>query len=108
MLEMKRYSWPGNVRELEHIIERSVLLESGDIIKQIHLPVPKSALREDGDSTFKLTTIEENERQHIFDTLAYCAGRITGPGGAAEILGVPPSTLHSKMKKLGIVRKHVI
>jgi transcriptional regulator with GAF, ATPase, and Fis domain len=108
MLEMMRYSWPGNVRELEHLIERSVLLENGPIIKQIHLPVPKSASNAQGDSTFRLTTIDDNERQHIFDTLTYCGGKITGSGGAAEILGVPPSTLHSKMKRLGIVRKHVI
>ncbi|UFH57261.1 sigma-54-dependent Fis family transcriptional regulator [Spirosoma sp. KNUC1025] len=108
MLEMMRYSWPGNVRELEHLIERSVLLEMGQVIKQIHLPVPKTASNFQGDSTFQLTTIDDNERQHIFDTLTYCGGRITGAGGAAEILGVPPSTLHSKMKRLGIVRKHVV
>ncbi|GGH26636.1 Fis family transcriptional regulator [Dyadobacter endophyticus] len=107
MLEMKRYSWPGNVRELEHLIERSVLLESGPIIKQIHLPTPKTAINGDGEPIFRLVTIEENERQHIFDTLNYCSGRITGVGGAAEILGLPASTLHSKMKKLGIRRTHV-
>lgn len=107
MLEMKRYSWPGNVRELEHLIERSVLLESGPIIRQIHLPTPKTAINGDGESVFRLVTIEENERQHIFDTLNYCSGRITGAGGAAEILGLPASTLHSKMKKLGIRRTHV-
>ncbi|GGN13077.1 Fis family transcriptional regulator [Dyadobacter beijingensis] len=107
ILEMKRYTWPGNVRELEHLIERSMLLETGPIIRQIHLPVPKNAASSNGEEFFRLTTIEENERQHIFDTLNYCGGRITGTGGAAEILGVPASTLHSKMKKLGIRRTHV-
>ncbi|MET0299765.1 MAG: sigma 54-interacting transcriptional regulator, partial [Flavitalea sp.] len=106
MLELKRYSWPGNVRELEHLIERSVLLETGEVIRQVHLPTPKNAVRED-ESIFRLITIDENERQHIFDILTYCNGRITGAGGAAEILNIPPSTLHSKMKRLGIVRKHV-
>ena len=107
MREMLRYNWPGNVRELEHLMERSVLLENGPIIRQLHLPVQKNAPLDQGDATFKVTTLEENERQHIFDTLNYCGGRITGSGGAAELLDLPPSTLHSKMKKLGIVRKHV-
>jgi len=107
MQEMLRYSWPGNVRELEHLMERSVLLENGPIIRQLHLPVQKNATRDQGENTFRVATLDENERQHIFDTLNYCGGRITGAGGAAELLDLPPSTLHSKMKKLGIVRKHV-
>lgn len=62
------------------LIERSVLLESGPTIKQIHLPTPKTAINGDGEPIFRLVTIEENERQHIFDTLNYCGGRITGVG----------------------------
>jgi formate hydrogenlyase transcriptional activator len=49
-------------------------------------------------------TIADNERDHIIETLRRCGGKVSGPNGAAEILGVPVSTLNSKMNKLGITR----
>ncbi|MEZ0129605.1 helix-turn-helix domain-containing protein, partial [Flavobacterium sp. LBUM151] len=51
-------------------------------------------------------TIQENEREHIINVLEKCNGRIRGAGGASEILGLPPTTLASRMQKLGIKRSH--
>lgn len=107
--ELKQYPWPGNIRELEHFIERSVLLASGPMIKQIHLPALKSSsLAKVISEEIKLQTLDENEKAHIYEILKYCKGRISGLGAAAEILGVPPSTLNSKIKRLGITRAHSV
>lgn len=103
------YPWPGNIRELEHLIERSVLLADSNTIKQVLLPLPKDAAgihETELHSVHK--TIDQNEREHIYKVLKYCAGRIAGCSGAAHILGVPTTTLHSKMKRLGIRREHSI
>jgi formate hydrogenlyase transcriptional activator len=103
--DMILYNWPGNIRELEHLVERSILLSEGDMLKTIHLPSQKNAiLLQPEKARFQVSTIDDNERQHILDTLKYCQGRVGGYSGAAELLGVPPSTLFSKMKKLGIKR----
>lgn len=105
--ELINYNWPGNIRELEHLIERSILLTTGDTIKQFHLPnqgsrmLPAAATEE-----FVVKTIDENERDFILKTLKYCNGRIGGQDGAAQFLGVPTSTLNSKIKRLGIRKDH--
>ena len=104
---LQQYSWPGNIRELEHLIERSILLTSGDTLKHIVLPAATPvSVAPDSNEDYILKTIEDNERDHILSTLKFCRGRVDGPGGAANILGVPPSTLHSKIKRLGIKREH--
>ena len=100
---MLEYDWPGNIRELENLMERSILLTKGSVINDI--PLPKSSNQEDNkDLGLKERTIQENERIHIISILNKCGGRIRGTSGAAEILGVPPTTLASKMQKLGIKR----
>jgi len=99
--------WPGNIRELEHVIERSVLLTKAAIIKEI--PLPDAVGRTPAaDQISKIKTIAENERSHILSILKRCGGRISGPAGAAKILGVPATTLNSKLKKLNISRKHIL
>lgn len=95
------YSWPGNIRELEHLIERGVLLCKGAIIEDISLPEFIKE-PENQQSATKPKTIQENERDHILTVLKKCNGKIWGPGAAAEMLNLPPSTLKSKMNKLGI------
>ena len=102
--ELEAYDWPGNVRELEHFLERSILLTNGTVIKEVLLPSisPKSASND--FEVNRIKTIDENERDHILAVLTKCNGRIWGTGGAAELLGIPPTTLNSKMKKLGIKR----
>lgn len=105
--ELVAYPWPGNIRELEHLIERSVLLASGDTIKQIYLPNQNQrTVTVAPPEEFMVKTIDENERDFILKTLKYCGGRIGGDGGAAQLLGVPTSTLNSKIKRLGIKRDH--
>jgi len=100
---LQDYEWPGNVRELEHLIERSVLLANGNILREIYLPGDKDDLPV---SDFAQTqTLEARERYHIIGTLRRCGGKIGGEGGAADVLDIPPTTLHSKMKKLNIIKE---
>lgn len=94
------YDWPGNIRQLEHLIERSVLLSKGNVIEEVTLPQADVQDRDEPEQHTK--TIQEMERDHILSVLKKCNGKIWGPGAAAEMLKLPPSTLKSKMKKLGI------
>ena len=105
--ELIQYNWPGNIRELEHLIERSILQAPGNTLKHIHLPQPRQSVLPASKESFVVRTIDENERDFIMKTIKYCCGRIAGEGGAAQLLGVPPSTLNSKMKRLGIRREHI-
>ncbi|MGZ8137067.1 MAG: sigma-54-dependent Fis family transcriptional regulator [Methylococcaceae bacterium] len=95
------YGWPGNIRELRNVIERAVILAQGPSLK-IELPSasPASAPVNDPD----LTLLAEVERNHITRVLKATGWRIRGAAGAAEILGLKPSTLESRMTKLGIRR----
>jgi len=91
------YPWPGNVRELRNVIERAMITSTGNALDLSHLNLaaPKSA-----DPS--AMTLREVERRHIEHTLAVAQGKIKGPGGAAALLGLNPSTLYSRMRKLGI------
>jgi transcriptional regulator of acetoin/glycerol metabolism len=82
-----------------------MLLSDGDILKQIQLPGPKSVTPVPiPKNDLIIRKLKENEKEYIVNILQYCEGRIGGPHGAAELMGIPPSTLFSKMKKLGIKR----
>ena len=96
------YHWPGNIRELENLIERSVLLAKGTIIEDIALPSLQTTTPSSDAQGLHIKTIHENERDYIVSVLKKCNGKIWGPAGAADVLNIPPSTLKSKMKKLGI------
>lgn len=103
--QLMGYSWPGNVRELEHLVEQSVLLTSGSTVKEIHLPQSqRKEIYPIHAEALHTKTLDENERDHILAVLKKCHGKISGPGGAADLLGVPSTTLNSKMKRLGIKR----
>jgi len=95
METLQRYKWPGNIRELRNVIEHAVIISSGSIL-QVHLP------QEPGGASFKNQTLEETEYQHIIEVLTRTGWRVKGPNGAAEQLGLNPSTLFSRMNKLGI------
>ena len=98
------YDWPGNVRELINVMERNVLLNKSEFISEnllVELQIPKTEALQEAQP---IKTIAENERDHILHVLAKCNGRISGEGGAAELLGIPSTTLNSKIKKLGIRR----
>jgi len=99
--QLSSYTWPGNVRELEHIIERSILLTTDDILHDVHIPKNASADKQEQAQLLN-RSLDEVERGYIIETLKRCAGKISGAGSAAEVLKVPGNTLHSKMKKLGI------
>ncbi len=97
------YDWPGNIRQLEHAIERSILMADDDILDQICLPCKRQGeVVSQPTDTRGVKTIEENERDHIIYVLRNCKGKVAGFNGAATFLGVPPSTLASKLKRLGI------
>ena len=105
--ELINYDWPGNIREMEHLIERSILLTPGTRMNHIDLPLSRPKTLSPVSVAVPLKTIDDNERDHILAIIKYCEGRTSGTGGAAEILGVPNSTLYSKMKRLGIIKKHI-
>jgi DNA-binding NtrC family response regulator len=99
---LQKYDWPGNIRELEHMIERSMVLTEGATILEIDLPVATNSSGRPDHTTPGLKTMDEMEREHILYTLKLCKGKIYGPGGAAEMLNLPSTTLNSKIKRLGI------
>lgn len=106
--DMMQYHWPGNVRELEHLIERQVLLSSGTIIKNIDIPSDGQMIAVQDDQNLPVKTIYENERDHIFEVLKRCKGKVSGNDGAAKLLGVPSTTLSSKIKRLALSKKHIL
>ncbi len=95
------YRWPGNVRELEHFIERAVILSDGEQIKfpSLEQPFEGQSRNESQDTPRPLA---EMERSYIEGVLHATHWRVSGPYGAASILGLKPTTLISRMKKLGI------
>jgi transcriptional regulator with GAF, ATPase, and Fis domain len=97
MEALQSYSWPGNVRELRNVIERAIIVSSG---RTLNVPIP-SVMVADASSDRNL---EDIERKHIVSVLEKTSWRLTGKGGAAEVLGLKRTTLQSKMKKLGIKR----
>ena len=101
MKRLVAYPWPENVRELHHVIERAVILSEG---KSLVLPSFQAYGRDDSETSRDLT-LEEMERSYIIKILDKCAWKVGGEGGAAQLLGLKPTTLHSKIKKLGIRRK---
>jgi formate hydrogenlyase transcriptional activator len=96
---LARYDWPGNVRELQNIVERAVVLARGPIVQ-----VDDSMMHVDASETSALDTLENTERNHILRALNETHWVVHGKKGAAEILGLNPSTLRSRMEKLGIKR----
>lgn len=98
---LQRYQWPGNIRELEHVIERAVILSEGSELE----PIDWLSQSDNKTGLAKTLTLEEMERQYILDVLEQTNWRVSGNKGAAAILGLKPTTLEARMKKLGIERK---
>jgi transcriptional regulator with GAF, ATPase, and Fis domain len=101
MDELLQYDWPGNVRELENVVERAVILSKG---KQLDLEdwLPKTDASSGGSL---ILTLEEKEREHILYVLELTGWKVRGAKGAAELLGMKPTTLEARMKKLDIERQ---
>ncbi|MCH8851605.1 MAG: sigma 54-interacting transcriptional regulator [Planctomycetes bacterium] len=111
--------WPGNIRELLHVIERAMILCDGTCLTvEVTEPVPSRASESVAASAQgaapalqsvelppAVSTLEDAQREHIRRALQKTGGVVDGPGGAAAILGLKPSTLRSRMKRLGIHRR---
>jgi PAS domain S-box-containing protein len=114
MEALKRYPWPGNIRELRNVIERAMIVTQG-LALHVELPPLSSATpftpvfspgeEREGDAPADSLTLDETQRRHILAVLQKTGWRISGKKGAAAILGLKPTTLESRMAKLGIKRE---
>ena len=109
---LRSYDWPGNVRELQNVLERAMILTSG---KDLELeramsgivatePVVPLASTEQSSRVFTVGEMEELERANIMRALECCGGKVSGERGAARLLGIPATTLNSRMKALNVTR----
>jgi formate hydrogenlyase transcriptional activator len=116
LARLAAYDWPGNIRELANALERATILSRKRELGATAFDVPALPARPQaasappspdvGDAAAgAVATLEEVQRQHILRVLGRTQGRLYGPGGAAALLGLKPSTLQSRMKKLGITRR---
>jgi formate hydrogenlyase transcriptional activator len=98
MQVLENYAWPGNVRELKNFIERAVIITNGHAL-QIELPGNPGAMHQ------QIRTLDQAQKEHILKILKLTNWRIRGKNGAAEVLALKPTTLESKMARLGIKRQ---
>jgi PAS domain S-box-containing protein len=118
VVELKAYDWPGNIRELQNVIERAVITSrSGKLSfnlgkgRKDNGGRGKEARQRAVDAETPILTEAEmklRDRENLLNALNQCGWKITGTDGAAEVLGMKPTTLHSKMKKLGLKKANVI
>jgi len=94
---LQQYTWPGNIRELRNVVENAMIVSKDKILKLIPPVDPSLEVQKD----LKLEAVERN---HIIDVLEKTSWRVSGEKGAAKLLGLKPTTLDSRMKKLGIAR----
>jgi len=102
LARLTRYDWPGNIRELQNVIERATILAPSHLVtidERSMIPSQRSPIAPE-----PVTTLHDSERLHILHTLEQAGWRIYGPLGAANRLKINPSTLRSRMKKLGLSR----
>ncbi len=104
MNKLLAYDWPGNVRELENVVERGVIMSQGSCFAVPELRHDEVPLETESPSL----SLRELEQKHIIGVLKRTGGRVTGVGGAAEILEINPNTLFARMKKLGIQRRSIV
>ncbi len=105
MRQFETYHWPGNVRELQNIVERAVLGANDGVLRlagPLEAVLSQTPTASSTAADRRLATLEDVERTHIETALAACGGQISGRGGAAQVLGLHPNTLRSRIKKLGL------
>ena len=99
MQQLKNHSWPGNIRELANVIERAVIYTQGNVLNVVDV---FEQSKDQPASSEGMKSLEEVEREYIVHILEHTSWRIEGPRGAAKLLGMNPSTLRTRMIKLGI------
>ena len=106
MQKLLHYKWPGNVRELQHMIERMILSNNHKIVPEAGPGTIKTQPIQPEKEMLPVKTLDEVERDYILTILKECNFKISGKGGAAELLNLSANTLYSKMKKYGIKITH--
>jgi transcriptional regulator with GAF, ATPase, and Fis domain len=113
--QLQAYHWTGNVRELHNVIERAIIVSNGGRL-EFSLPTTATTLPNTDEKTaptrriampYNETERLARDRENIIAALRLCGGRVSGPDGAASLLGVKATTLTSRMKSLGIERKDI-
>ena len=109
--EIKDYDWPGNVRELKNVIERAVILSQGNVLR-LDLSMPDTSTRPDAEaasndltpekSVFTEHDMKEFQKKNILAALGQTNWRVSGKDGAAQLLGVRPTTLGDRIKSFGL------
>jgi formate hydrogenlyase transcriptional activator len=104
MRAFETFDWPGNIRELENVVQRAIILSTGATLSLDDAWLPSVERRPMPADVERMPMLVDVEREHISNVLASSRGRIEGVGGAAQTLGMKPSTLRSRMARLGIAR----
>jgi formate hydrogenlyase transcriptional activator len=94
--------WPGNIRELRNLLERAIILTQGE---ELNVPLAELQMAQTRSSTPRVSSFQAAEREAILNALKLSNGRLSGPGGAAESLGLKRTTLQNKMRRLNISKK---
>ncbi len=103
LVRLQEYDWPGNVRELENVVERELIRTGGEPLRFEEIG-PTAASREGAPAQHRgPVRLDEAMAAHIQAVLAMTGGKIHGPGGAAELLGIHENTLRNRMDRLGLV-----
>jgi transcriptional regulator with GAF, ATPase, and Fis domain len=109
--QLMAYDWPGNVRELQNIVERALIRNRDGLLRLEELLGIQSQIEHESteavDQTYGVRNLDEINSRHISQILKLSKGKINGPGGAAEVLGIHPNTLRKRMDKLGISYKRM-
>jgi formate hydrogenlyase transcriptional activator len=104
MTALQTYDWPGNVRELQNVIERALILSHGSVLHVDEVLGPGTAAGDEAAPRFPTESLQDIARAHIVQVLERCRWTIEGRGQAAARLGLNPSTLRNRMRKLDITR----
>jgi transcriptional regulator with GAF, ATPase, and Fis domain len=107
----QQYEWPGNVRELQNVVERAVIAATGGVAT-LHVPGTRSAAPAPTPAVDSAAVVPEQEwrrreRANVLAALRQSGSRVSGPGGAAELLGINPRTLASRLKALGLGNRRI-